>query len=76
MFLVQVKYAGSEMHLMEVLDEVCDDMNEYAENRSQEPNARKYIRYKDRMMEPIELKDVNISQGVQKSLELAVSIDL
>ncbi len=69
-----MKYAGSEMHLMEELDEVCEEMEDYAENRSQEPNARKYVRYKDRMMEYVEnIKDLNIDKGVQKSLELAVS---
>ncbi|XP_072020760.1 protein canopy homolog 2-like [Amphiura filiformis] len=66
-----VKYAGSETHMMELLDEVCDNMNDYAENMSQESNARRYVRYKDRMMEYLDIKNLNLDKGVQKSLELA-----
>ena len=61
---------------MELLEEICNDMQDYGENRDPESTGRKYIRYKNRLQEKLDLPHINISDGIKKSLEVAVSIKI
>ncbi|XP_022090901.1 protein canopy homolog 2-like [Acanthaster planci] len=68
----KIPYAGSEVHLMELLDDVCSKMRDYAESKDPETNVKKYVRFNARKEgDPVELKNVSINQDISKSLEVA-----
>ena len=59
---------------MELLDDVCGKMKDYAESKDPETNVKKYVRFNARKEgDPVELKNVSINPEVSKSLEVAVS---
>ncbi|KAG7168502.1 protein canopy homolog 2-like [Homarus americanus] len=42
--LSSVKYAGSEMHMLEMMETVCDNMKDYAQARNKETNKLEAIK--------------------------------
>ncbi|XP_070536876.1 protein canopy homolog 2-like [Ptychodera flava] len=69
----KIPYATSETHLMELLETICDKMNDYAERKDPETQKKTYIRFNNREgeSEPKELTNVSISAEVSKVLKFA-----
>ncbi|XP_077993767.1 protein canopy homolog 1-like [Glandiceps talaboti] len=69
----KVPYATSEIHLMEVLETVCEKMSDYAESRDPTTNTKSYIRFNNREgeKEAKELSNVAISAEVSSKLKYA-----
>ncbi|XP_038058337.1 protein canopy homolog 2-like isoform X1 [Patiria miniata] len=68
----KIPYAGSEVHLMELLDDVCSKMKDYAESTDPETKLKKYVRFNARKEgDPVELTNVSINRDISKSLEVA-----
>ncbi|XP_002733698.1 protein canopy homolog 1-like [Saccoglossus kowalevskii] len=71
---MKVPYATSEVHLMEVLETVCDQMKDYALHTDPDTDEKSYMRYNNRENEkdkPITLSNVSISADVSKALRIA-----
>ncbi|XP_019850143.1 PREDICTED: protein canopy homolog 2-like [Amphimedon queenslandica] len=67
-----VKYAGSETHLIELMENICDEMNNYA--LSEDGGGRKsYVRFNSRAGESVTLNNVKIDSSTMKELKDACS---
>ncbi|XP_054750443.2 protein canopy homolog 2-like [Lytechinus pictus] len=67
----KIPYAGSEAHLTEVMENVCDKMTDYAERIDPETNEKTYVRYQARNGEDMELTNVSINVVTGKILKVA-----
>eukprot|EP00057_Strongylocentrotus_purpuratus_P022062 XP_011676536.1 PREDICTED: protein canopy homolog 2 [Strongylocentrotus purpuratus] len=67
----KIPYAGSELHLTEVMETVCDKMTDYAEKTDPETNEKTYVRYQARNGEDMELINVSINLTTGKVLKVA-----
>ncbi|XP_039267938.1 protein canopy homolog 1-like isoform X2 [Styela clava] len=66
----KVSYARSEIHLTELLEDVCSKMNGYAESKS-DSGKREYVRTSSRDGEAIALNNISISGDISKKLKYA-----
>ena len=68
------KYAGSEAHLTELMEKVCDLMSNYGVSTDTKTGAKSYIRINSRAGETITLSNVNFSSDGSRELSHAVSL--
>lgn len=64
-------YAGSEVHLTEVMENVCAKMTDYAERTDPETKQKSYVRFNSRNGEDVELNNVSINVVTGKILQSA-----
>ena len=69
----KTRYAGSEVHLTELLEGVCDLMQNYGESTDPKTGEKGYLRINSRPGETITISNVNFSSGGTKELSDAVS---
>ena len=70
----RVKYAGSETHISELLEKVCDLMQNYGETSDPKTGRKGYMRINSRAGETITISNVNFSSGGTAQLKSAVSM--
>ena len=69
----EIKYAGSEAHVSELLEKVCDLMQNYGETSDPKTGKKGYMRINSRAGETITISNVNFSSGGTQQLRAAVS---
>ncbi|KAM9514667.1 protein canopy homolog 2 isoform 2-T2 [Guaruba guarouba] len=69
--VVEVPYARSEAHLTELLERVCERMQEYGERLDPGTQRRSYVRVLSRDGTKLELSGVSIHGDVASSLKFA-----
>lgn len=67
------RYAGSEAHLTELMEGVCDLMSNYGVSTDTKTGTKSYIRINSRAGESITLSNVNFSSDGSRELKNAVS---
>ena len=67
------RFAGSEAHLIELLEGVCDLMQNYGETSDPKTGKKGYMRINSRDGETITISNVNFSAGGSQELKNAVS---
>ena len=67
------RFAGSEAHLIEVLENICDLMQNYGETTDPKTGKKGYMRINSRDGETITISNVNFSAGGSQDLSNAVS---
>lgn len=70
----QKRYAGSEAHLIELLESVCDRMQNYGETTDPDTGKKGYMRFNSRDGESITISNMNFSAGGSQELQGAVSV--
>ena len=68
-----IKYAGSETHISELLEKVCELMQNYGETSDPKTGKKGYMRINSRAGETITISNVNFSSGGTQQLRAAVS---
>jgi len=68
---MQIPLARSELHLTELLEDVCNRMSDYGESASSNGN-RNFIRTSTRDGSGIKLENVQISATLHSQLKFAV----
>ena len=63
-----IPYARSEVHLTEIVENLCSNMNKYAQARDKSTNKLKYIRTEARDGEAITLENVSLSGEISEKL--------
>ena len=63
-----IPYARSEVHLTEVVENLCSNMNKYAQSRDKVTNKLKFIRTESRDGEAITLENVSMSGEISEKL--------
>jgi len=63
-----IPYARSEVHLTEVVENLCSNMNKYAQSRDKVTNKLKFIRTESRDGEAITLENVSLSGEISEKL--------
>ena len=71
-----VRYAGSEAHMIELLEVVCDKMRDYGTTTDPQTGRKGYTRINTRPGETLTISNVNLSSGGSEELANAVSIDI
>lgn len=69
----EIKYAGSETHITELLESVCEQMQNYGETSDPQTGKKGYMRINSRAGETITISNVNFSSGGTQQLKAAVS---
>ena len=67
-----VRYAGSEAHMVELLETVCGKMRDYGTTTDPASGRRGYIRINTRPGESLTITNVNLSSGGTEELTNAV----
>jgi hypothetical protein len=57
---------------VEILENVCERMNNYAESTNKETGRKSYIRTSSRTGEAVTLENISMSGDIAKSLKFAV----
>ncbi|XP_065839094.1 protein canopy homolog 2-like [Oscarella lobularis] len=65
----EVPYAGSETHLTELLEEVCEKMTSYALSTDQTTGRKSYVRTSSRRGEPVTLSNISMSGETAEKLK-------
>ena len=68
----KIKYAGSEMHILQLLEDVCGLMQNYGETTDPKTGKKGYMRINSRDGETITISNVNFSSGGTQQLRSAV----
>ncbi len=63
-----IPYARSETHLTEVSENLCSQMNKYAQSKDKETGALKFVRTDSRDGEPVTLENVSLSGDFSNKL--------
>ncbi|CAB4006928.1 Hypothetical predicted protein [Paramuricea clavata] len=66
-----IPYARSETHLIEILENVCERMNNYAESTDKKTGRKRYIRTSSRTGEAVTLENISMSGDIAKALKFA-----
>ena len=66
------RYAGSESHMIELLESVCDKMKDYATTSDPNTGVKGYTRINTRPGESLTISNVNLSSGGTEELTNAV----
>lgn len=69
----QVPLARSEGNLLELMERVCERMEDYGEHTDSSTNRKSYIRVKSRSGEAMDLSETTLDSRVTASLKFAVS---
>lgn len=69
----QIPLARSEGNLLELMEEVCERMEDYGEKTDPSTNRKSYIRIKSRNGEAMDLSEAALDSRVTASLKFAVS---
>ena len=67
------RYAGSETHMTELLENVCEKMRDYGTTTDPATGRRGYTRINTRPGESLTISNVNLSSGGSEELTNAVS---
>ena len=67
------RYAGSEAHLAELMENVCGLMQNYGETTDPKTGEKGFMRINSRAGETITISNVNFSSGGTQELKSAVS---
>ena len=59
---------------MEILENICERMNNYAESTDKETGRKSYIRTSSRTGEAVTLENISMSGDIAKTLKFAVSV--
>lgn len=71
--LCQVPLARSEGNLLELMEGVCERMEDYGEATDPSTDRKSYIRIKSRSGEAMDLSEATLDSRVTASLKFAVS---
>lgn len=74
--LHQIPLARSEGNLLELMELVCERMEDYGEKTDSSTNRKSYIRVKPRDGEAMDLSEAALDTRVTASLKFAVSLIL
>lgn len=69
----QIPLARSEGNLLELMEVVCERMEDYGEKTDSSTNRKSYIRVKSRNGEAMDLSEAALDSRVTASLKFAVS---
>lgn len=69
----QIPLARSEGNLLELMEVVCERMEDYGEKTDSSTNRKSYIRVKSRNGEAMDLSEAALDTRVTASLKFAVS---
>lgn len=69
----QVPLARSEGNLLDLMERVCERMEDYGEHTDSSTNRKSYIRVKSRSGEAMDLSEAMLDSRVTASLKFAVS---
>lgn len=69
-----LRYAGSEAHMTELMETVCDKMRDYGTTTDPETGKKGYTRINTRPGETLTISNVNLSSGGAEELTNAVSV--
>ena len=72
--IILPRYAGSEAHMLELMETVCDAMKEYGTTVDPETGRKGYTRLNTRPGETLTLSNVNLSSGGTEELTSAVGV--
>lgn len=72
----QVPLARSEGNLLELMESVCERMEDYAEKSDSSTTRKSYVRIKPRDGGAMDLSDATLDSRVTASLKFAVSFQL
>ncbi len=72
-YVVEHRFAGSEAHLAELMDNVCELMQNYGTTTDPKTGERGFMRINSRAGESITISNVNFSSGGTQELKSAVS---
>ncbi|TRY97733.1 hypothetical protein DNTS_008253, partial [Danionella cerebrum] len=67
----EVPFARSEGHLLELMEEVCENMKEYGERVDPETDRKTYVRHTSREGANLDVSDVALDSRVSSSLKFA-----
>ncbi|KTG39602.1 hypothetical protein cypCar_00014748 [Cyprinus carpio] len=67
----EVPFSRSESHLLELMEEVCEKMNDYGERVDPATNRKTYVRHTSRDGTAMDLSDVAFDSRVSSSLKFA-----
>ncbi|CAB1416594.1 unnamed protein product [Pleuronectes platessa] len=67
----EVPLARSEGNLLELMENVCERMEDYGEHTDSSTNRKSYIRIKSRSGEPMDLSEASLDSRVSSSLKFA-----
>lgn len=67
----EVPFSRSEGHLLELMEEVCEKMNDYGEHVDPVTNRKTYVRHASRDGTAMDLSDVAFDSRVTSSLKFA-----
>lgn len=70
---LQIPLARSEGNLLELMEEVCERMEDYGEKTDPSTNRKSYSRVKSRNGEAMDLSEAALDTRVTASLKFAVS---
>lgn len=71
--LCQIPLARSEGNLLELMEGVCERMEDYGEVTDSSTDRKSYIRIKSRSGEAMDLSEATLDSRVTASLKFAVS---
>lgn len=69
----QVPLARSEGNLLDLMENVCERMEDYGEHTDSATSRKSYIRVKSRSGEAMDLSEATLDSRVTASLKFAVS---
>ncbi|XP_067287414.1 protein canopy homolog 2 [Pseudorasbora parva] len=67
----EVPFSRSEGHLLELMEEVCEKMNDYGEHVDPATNRKTYVRHTTRDGTAMDLSDVAFDSRISSSLKFA-----
>uniref|UniRef100_A0A8D3D181 DUF3456 domain-containing protein n=1 Tax=Scophthalmus maximus TaxID=52904 RepID=A0A8D3D181_SCOMX len=67
----EVPLARSEGNLLELMESVCERMEDYGEHTDSSTNRKSYVRIKSRSGEPMDLSEATLDSRVTSSLKFA-----
>ncbi|XP_078581131.1 protein canopy homolog 2-like isoform X2 [Branchiostoma floridae x Branchiostoma japonicum] len=70
-YTVEIPYARSEVYLTELVETVCEKMNQYAQSTDPDTQKKSYVRTSSRNGETLSLSNISMNQDISKALRFA-----
>ncbi|XP_035657724.1 protein canopy homolog 2-like [Branchiostoma floridae] len=67
----EIPYARSEVYLTELVETVCEKMNQYAQSTDPDTQKKSYVRTSSRNGETLSLSNISMNQDISKALRFA-----
>ncbi|XP_066300721.1 protein canopy homolog 2-like [Branchiostoma lanceolatum] len=67
----EIPYARSEVYLTELVETVCERMNQYAQSTNPQTQKKTYVRTSSRNGETLSLSNISMNQDISKALRFA-----